>query len=134
MGYEGTTVPLVKSQGQIRKMVFAHKGTAVGFFTEPPFEGFSCQLTIDEKPYTIRISAKLNSKRQREMEEMRIWRVLYHHLKTIFEAADSGVMEIREMILPYVVTKSGKTIAEMILPQLEQAVEGNPARLLGGGR
>jgi hypothetical protein len=134
MGYEGTKVSTQKSQQQIRALVFKHKGKAVGFFSEPPMEGFSAQVLIEEKLYTIRLNATLNAKRNKDQEELRIWRVLYHHLKTIFEAAESGVMEFREMILPYVVTKSGKTVAECILPQLDAAVEGNPARLLSGGR
>lgn len=132
MGFEGTTVSVSKSQTQIRALVFKHKGKAVGFFSEPPREGFSAQIIIDEKLYTIRLNATLNLRRSRVQEELRIWRVLYHHLKTIFEASESGVMEFREMILPYVVTKSGKTVAECILPQLDSAL-ANPSRLLPGG-
>ncbi len=55
-------------------------------------------------------------------------------MKGIFEAADSGVMEFREMMLPYVVTKEGRTIGEIILPQLDKAIQQNPARLLASGQ
>jgi hypothetical protein len=52
------------------------------------------------------------------------------HLKDIFEASNSGVMEFRELILPYIVTKDGKTVAQHILPKLDSAINGNPERML----
>jgi hypothetical protein len=54
-------------------------------------------------------------------------------MKNVFEAADSGVMEFRELMLPYIVTKSGMTISEQLLPNLAKAIESNPSRLLGAG-
>jgi hypothetical protein len=133
MAYQGTRVSVGKSQRQIRELVFRYKGKAVGFFSEPPVEGFSAQVLIDDQLYTIRLTAKISPKRKYPTEELRVWRVLYHHIKTIFEAAESGVMEFREMILPYVVTKNGKTVAECILPQLQAALENDPRRLIGAG-
>jgi hypothetical protein len=59
--------------------------------------------------------------------------VLFYHLKGIFESADSGVLEFRELMLPYIVTKSGRTIAEQLVPRLADAVSLNPARLLEAG-
>jgi hypothetical protein len=55
-------------------------------------------------------------------------------MKDIFEASNSGVMEFRELILPYIVTSDGQTIAQHILPKLDQAIDGNPARLLPAPR
>jgi hypothetical protein len=55
---------------------------------------------------------------------------LYWHLKAMFEAADSGVIDIRDVIMPYVVTRDGKTISEHIVPQMERAMIDDPARML----
>ena len=139
VAYEKTEVPVQKSQDSIRRLIMTRKGSKIAFVSEPPREGFAAVIELKGIPYQIRISAIARTRsgltpRQsdafREQEERRIWRVLYHHLKSIFEAADSGVMDFREMILPYIVTKSGKTIAEMIMPKLEEAIETNPARML----
>lgn len=105
MAYDTTVVPMAKSQEGIRKMIYAHKGTGVSFISQPPREGFEAK------------------------EERRVWRVLFWHLKAIFEAADSGVIDIRDVILPYVVTPDGHTISERILPRLENLLQ-NPDRLL----
>lgn len=153
MAYEGTEVAVAKSQEGIRKLIMSRKGGKVAFISDPPREGFSAVIEIDSLPYQIRIfgickeapkernrpykgSWLLTDKQQadlREKEERRIWRVLFYHMKSVCEAADSGVMELRELMLPYIVTKTGQTIAEHLLPNLAAAIERNPARMLGNG-
>ena len=44
--------------------------------------------------------------------------------KSVFEAADTGVMEFRELMLPYIVMADGMTISERVLPMLDGAVSG----------
>lgn len=130
MAYEGTEVPVVKSQDKIRQMLIKHGGGRVAFISDPPLEGFQAVVQIDGKPYSIKIMAHLRAKRDPEAECRRIWRVLYHHMKGIFEAADSGVMEFREMMLPYIIASDGRTVGEHILPKLDAALAGRPDRLL----
>lgn len=130
MAYENTQVAVPKSQDKIRQLILKNKGTGVAFISQPPMEGFQAMMPIDGKTYTIRISAHLKEKRDPDKEARRIWRVLYHHLKDIFEAANSGVMEFRELILPYIVVADGKTVSQHILPKLESAIQGNPERML----
>jgi hypothetical protein len=140
VAYERTDVAVQKSQDGIRKLIMGRKGNKLAFISEPPREGFAAVVLLEGVPYQVRISAEcreprpgLNQAQQRnfrEQEERRIWRVLFHHLKAISEAAESGVLDFREMMLPYIVTKDGRTIAERIVPHLDQAIEANPARLL----
>ncbi len=158
MSYETTEVPVSRSQEGIRKLILSRNGGKVAFVSDPPKEGFEAIVEIDGNPYKIRIAGECRtapeqkwrktrgghtiakettdkSKRDfSEKEERRIWRVLYYHMKAVFESADSGVMELRELMLPYLVTANGETIAEQIVPKLAQAMQGNSARLLGSGR
>lgn len=143
MAYDKTSVSVSKSQDGIRKLIMARKGSKIAFISDPPREGFQAEVLIDKLPYQIRIfgtvevDASSRTERQREnyveQEHRRIWRVLFYHLKSVFEAADSGVMEFRELMLPYIVTKSGKTVGECIVPQLAHAININPSRLLEAG-
>lgn len=143
MAYEKTEVPVARSQEAIRKLIMQHDGFGLALVSdrdplEAHSEGFQAKVLIDKKPYTVRIMAKLKapsqylSDRQRqnfvEQEERRVWRVLYYHLKGVFEAADSGVMEFRELMLPYIMI-GDKTIAEHILPRIDNAI-ASPSRLL----
>jgi hypothetical protein len=147
MAYENTAVQVSKSQDGIRKLILSNGGSAVAFISQPPFEGFEAQVLIDAKTYHIRIKAEckpLEKKRRRtrwgtapkdpvDAEARRVWRVLFYHLKGVYEASRTGVMEFRELMLPYMVTKDNRTIAERILPTLDAALAGNPVKLLMAG-
>jgi hypothetical protein len=143
MAYESTSVSVPKSQEAIRKLISTRsspEGTRIATVSDPPREGFSASVFIDNKNYHIRIMAtrkavpKNRTAKQQEMfkeqELRRIWRVLYHHLKSVFEAAESGVMEFKELMLPYIVMPNGMTIAEAVIPQLDAKLAGKPERLL----
>ena len=139
MSYETTQVAVPKSQQKLRELLLRNKGGRIAFISDPPTEGFQAMVPIDGKEYTIRIMATCKNKEswsrmQREQEERRIWRVLFHHMKGIFEASSSGVMEFREMMLPYIVTNDGRTVAECIMPKLDAALAGRPDRLLPAAR
>jgi hypothetical protein len=144
MSYEHTLVPVSRSQEAIRKLILQNGGSAVAFVSQPPREGFEAQLAIDAATYRVRIQAEAKPKERKrrrrwgrlplkdpsEEATKRVWRVLFFHLKSVFEASASGVMERRELLMPYIVTKDGRTIADHILPRLEAAVQGKPERLL----
>lgn len=130
MAYDSTQVPVDRTQAKIRALLMAHGAIGIAFVSQPPTEGFTTSLAIEGRPYSIRIQADCREARDASQELRRLWRVLFYHLKAMFEAADSGVMELREMILPYIVTKNGMTVGEHILPQLDNAVAGNPLRML----
>lgn len=135
MAYDQTEVVVSKSQDSIRKLIYNHKGTGLILLSQPPREGFEAMVTIADVSYQIRVMAHCKDvtrdkhgiprsdrayQNAREQEERRVWRVLYYHLKAMFEAADSGVIDIRDVILPYVVMKDGMTIADMLKPQMPQ--------------
>ncbi len=146
MSYDSTKVPISQSQEAIRRLIYTHRGTGVSLISQPPREGFEALVTIMELPYRIRVMATcakidtLTSQCKRRvasvMEEMRqsevkrVWRVLFWHLKAMFEAADSGVIDIRDVIMPYVVTRDGRTLSEHIIPQMERAMIDDPTRML----
>ena len=146
MAYDSTKVPISQSQEAIRRLIYAHKGTGVSLISQPPREGFEALVTIEALPYRIRVMATcskidpITSQGRRRtavvMEELRnnevkrVWRVLFWHLKAMFEAADSGVIDIRDVIMPYVVTRDGRTLSEHIIPQMERAMIEDPTRML----
>lgn len=135
MAYEGTEVPVARSQESIKKLVMGNGGSGVSFICKPPMEGFEALMPIDGVEYRIRIQAHVPEKtRDVDARLRQIWRVLFYHLKSVFEASRSGVMEFRELMLPYIVVKDGHTIGEHLLPNLEKAVESRPERLLGSGK
>lgn len=148
MSYDSTKVPIAQSQAAIRNLIYAHDGTAVNFLSQRPREGFEALVTLRGDAYHIRVMATCahideispQGKRRgqdalrslREAEERRVWRVLFWHLKAMFEAADSGVIDMRDVIMPYVVTPDGRTLAEHIAPRMKEIQTLDPAKLLTG--
>lgn len=139
MAYDSTSVPVARSQEAIRELIYAHQGTGVCIISQRPQEGFEALVTILEMPYRVRIMAtclELDKKRRpvdRAQEERRVWRVLYWHLKAMFEAADSGVIDIRDVIMPYVVMRDGRTLSDQIKPQMDRLMTSDPTKLLASG-
>jgi hypothetical protein len=148
MAYETTEVAVSKSQESIRKLIYGHRGTGLMLLSQHPREGFEAMITMQEMAYHIRVMATakpvlkdkwgygLSATKQAantEQENRRVWRVLYWHLKAIFEAADSGVIDIRDVIMPYVVLRDGMTLSDHIKPQMAQLMTTDPSRLLTGG-
>lgn len=136
MAYEKTEVVVSKSQEQIRRLVYAHKGSGLNLMSHPPREGFEALVVIESMSYHVRIMATCkarHSPEQRLQEERRVWRVLYHHLKAMFEASDSGVVDIRDVIMPYVVMKDGRTLSEVLKPRMPEIMSAPLDRLLPAG-
>lgn len=148
MAYDNTEVPVSKSQEQIRTVVYGHGGSALSLISHPPYEGFEAIVTLEKTPYHIRIMATCQDVKQDKYgktrtgaaltnaitrEEKRVWRVLFWYLKAMFEAADSGVVDIRSIILPYVVTADRRTVADHLVPQMANLMKGDPTLMLGGG-
>jgi len=151
MAYEDTLVAVSKSQEQIRRMIMDNGGSGIAFISQPPMEGFEAMVVIDGSTYKIRLSVEVKvPERKRapravwngtgyvtkskndiwDAAARRVWRVLYYYLKSVYEASNSGVMELRQLVMPYVVTRDNRTVAEHILPKLKLAVEGDPGRML----
>lgn len=145
MSYNETKVPLAQSQESIRRLIYSHNGTGVSFMSHPPREGFEALVTLGKEPYHIRVMAtcneidELNSvgKRRskdtlqnlREQEVRRVWRVLFFHLKAMFDAVDSGVIAISDVIMPYIVLPDNRTISEHVVPRLKE-ISADASRLL----
>jgi len=143
MAYEDTEVAVAKSQDGIRKLIYAHKGTGLSLISHPPREGFEALVEIEKTSYRLRIMATCKQKtrygssltaNQKQQEERRVWRVLYWHLKAMFEAADSGVIDIRDVVMPYVVMHDGRTLSEHIVPRMPELMTMDASHLLTAGQ
>ena len=129
MAYKQTSVAPEKSQAAIKKLLMAHGSVNISFASssEPiRQEGFRVTVILDNKPYGMKIvvpvQEMVNVKTQ-DQAVRRVWRVLYYHMKAIFEAADSGVIDIRELLLPFLVTKDGRTVGQIIVQDMPKAIE-----------
>ena len=136
MAYEHTLVAVDKSQGKIRQLIMKHGGTGIAFVSQikPRIEGVEATISLDGKTYRIRLAVPIRmdlDDKKLEQEERRIWRVVFYHLKNTYETAMAGVVDLRELLLPFVVTNDGRTIGQRMLERLPEAVK--TGRLLTAG-
>lgn len=69
-----------------------------------------------------------------EQELRRRWRALLLVIKAKLEAVESGISEFEVEFMPYTVLPGGKTVADEILPKIQEAYEsGKKIPLLGSG-
>ena len=106
----------------------AHGATNIAFASasDPRMEGFQATVVLEGRPYGIRVAVPVKEKKNEKLQDQenrRVWRVLYHHMKAIFEAGDSGVIDIRELLLPFLVTKDGRTLGQRVIQDMPKMLE-----------
>lgn len=143
MAYEDTSVPVEKSQGEIRRLLHAN-GAANFSFGEGIFEGTIWALVEfvhHEQLVRVRVPLKepdprvVAGKVQRavtrskaqivddmvEQEARRIWRVLYHGLKARLVSVEEGVETFEQAFLAHLVDPvTNRTLWEAAKALIEQ--------------
>lgn len=139
MAYESTTVPVEKSQGEIRKMLMKHGASRFAFGEERDdddgrrwaavsfaYQAHAVRLRVPLRPVSERdVNAKYMRARSKtrdevrdvlyEQEERRIWRVLAWNLKARMVAVEEGVETFEEAFLAHLLDqRTGQTIYEQL--------------------
>lgn len=139
MAYESTSVPVERSQGQIRKLLSGAGASRLAFAEERDDEGgqrwaavqfvvglHAVRLRVPLKPVDeSEVRAKLRRARTKtvdeirddlyEQEERRIWRVLAWNLKARMVAVDEKVETFEEAFLAHLLDpQTGRTIFEQL--------------------
>ena len=68
--------------------------------------------------YGMRLSTNRLARAMDQRNRQR-WRVLYLVIKAKLEAGEAGIAVFEEEFMPFIVTESGRTIGEILLPRLQ---------------
>jgi hypothetical protein len=149
MAYESTTVPVDRSQGEIRKLLIKYGAQRFSFHEGKDEQGREWAVAefvhapTFERPHLIRIAvpfkepdkAVIKAKASRsysktfeqlwnetnEQEARRIWRVLFYILKSRMESVAENVETFEQAFLPHIVDPStGRTIWEFVKVPIER--------------
>ncbi len=133
----GTEVPVDRSKTEIEKILGRYNATAFMYATS----GKGAAIAFEAKGRRVRMMVPIPDKKQFEVsdggrvrteqqvqnaydqEHRRRWRALALTVKAKFEATQSGIATFEEEFLPYIMLpgKKNQTVAEWLLPQVEQA-------------
>jgi hypothetical protein len=138
MAYETTTVPVERSQGEIRKLLAGHGAARFAFGEETDTGGvrwaavsfahdrYAVRIRVPHKPVDERaLRSKVMRARSRTREEIahemaeqearRIWRVMAWNLKARLVAVEEGVETFEEAFLAHILDeRTGRTIYEQL--------------------
>jgi hypothetical protein len=131
--YQDTSVAVERSMQQVREGLRAAgaRGIQIEDMWEPPRilirflwpmgEDFTqiVRVRLEATPLPPEKGARGGWKVSPEQRERQAWRALAWYLKTMLEAATFGLMRFEEIFLAYVEDESGRTIGEVVIPQLE---------------
>lgn len=136
MAYETTTVPVERSQGEVRKLLTDYGASRFAFGEETDsagvrwaaisfaHAGHAVRLRVPHKPVDEKVLlAKARRARTQtyqdfeavaiEQEARRIWRVIAHNLKARLVSVEEGVETFEEAFLAHFVNaQTGRTVFE----------------------
>jgi hypothetical protein len=139
---EGTVVPVAKSRGEIEALVeragatkfmsfFEAERAVIGFAMNGRFVRFDIALPDrTEKRFVLRPRSSWqadtidNQKKRYDAELRRIWRSLLLVIKAKLESVESEITTFEQEFMPFIVTRDGRTIGQILLPQLDQVTDG----------
>jgi len=146
--YAGTLVSVDKSMGEVtsllrRRSVTGLQWTEEGLRATLRFRWtsaagvmlcarFGLEVTPPRAPRGRRLTSKQIDDFL-EKERRRLFRVLVHFLKNLFEAVDGGLLTLEQALLPYLEDGAGQTIGELLGPRLALLAARPLAMALGAG-
>lgn len=139
---ESTTVPVDRSQGEIRKLLSKYRAT--GFAIGETKELAMIQFEMNGKRIKFTMPLPIAgvtrggprnyvmSQTQLEQEMRRLWRCLILSIKSKLESVESKITTFEQEFMAHIVLPGGKTAGEVILPEIEYSYQhGTMPPLLG---
>jgi putative ubiquitin-RnfH superfamily antitoxin RatB of RatAB toxin-antitoxin module len=122
---ETTKVPTAQSRGEIEKLLSKHKcqqfGTAVDYLEMKARVQFTAHDRIVRFTVAMPDPKKFRREQDHAQEERRIWRSLLLVIKAKLEAVETGIATFEQEFLANIVMPNGRTVAEIVLPQIAES-------------
>ena len=148
---EGTDVSVARSRAELEALLQKHGATSVGILRDDSgvlvvfeMKGRRIKQTIvNPDPEDFKLTPGIERRRTAEQvraamdnELRRRWRALMLILKAKLELVASGGSSFEVEFLASTMLPNGDTVADAMLPRIEQAYKTNtmPPLMLGGGR
>lgn len=135
---EKTSVPIDRSQGEIRKILTKYEATGFAFgeqgiqsivMFEMKKRRFKFTLPMPTKPNQYATSASIKTYEQLCRSR---WRCLVLAIKAKLECVESGITTLEQEFMAHIVLPNGRTVGDALLPQIERSyADGKMPPLLG---
>lgn len=123
--FEDTSVPVVRSQEQIRRLLRDAGAQSVQFteeWGETPIFHVRFVWPLGEQHQAVRLQCSPLASDKRwsiEQRERQAWRGLAHYLEGTIKAATFGLIKFEDIFLSFMeLEPMGRTLGEVVLPQI----------------
>ena len=119
---ERTTVTPERRRAEIERTLARFGATRFGYLTEPDRAAIACELRGRRLRFMVplpRPAAYLTKKAHEQAVRQR-WAALALVIKAKLEGVESGIATFDEMFAGDILLSSGKTVAETLVPQLDE--------------
>ena len=123
-----TKVPVVQSQGEIRKLLLGHGASE--FASGERMREKTTENLVGFMYSGITIQFSMVTPNDDPQEQRRMWRSFRMAIYSKLESVQSGISTFEEEFLSWVVTPNGQTIGKRFIPQLGR-MEAIPKLLPG---
>lgn len=131
-----TTVPIEKTQGEIRKLLGKQQAKAFSIMEGDNKAALIFELQNRRIVFKLPMPKPPQNERSRGTYEQLCrskWRGLLLVLKAKFEAVESGITTLEEEFLAHVMLPDGRVFGEWAIPQLQESYENQQMPPLLGG-
>ncbi len=142
---ENTSVPVERSRAEVEHVLSRYGATGFGYSWErravaitptPTYGPRTEMLVFQVATRRVRLDVPMPTQREAGSEKKaeaaarQRWRAVVLVIKAKLEAVESGISTLEAEFLANIVTESGRTIGEVVLPRLSEACASG--RLLPG--
>lgn len=139
---ENTSVPVGRSQEEIKKCLVKYGATAFGIMESKnkaaltfEIKGKRILFTLPLPVYGIATNPKNYLWGQEKIDQLirAKWRALLLAIKAKLECVDAGITTLEQEFLAHIVLPDGRTAGDFIIPQIERSYQSREMPPLLGG-
>lgn len=141
---EGTTVPVDRSQGEIKKILAKYGATAFAFaettdksMVQFEMKGRRIKFLLPTPVYGIAVTKNRRTMTRDQVAQLTRsrWRALVIAIKAKLECVESGITTLEQEFMAHIVLPNGRTVGEEVTPAIDTAYKtGHMVPLLGPGQ
>lgn len=135
-----TTVPIEKSQAEVKKILQRYGATSFAFFENQETAIIAFELKSRRIKFNVPMPKPIPPANARQVAINKYeqlcrsrWRSLCLAIKAKLECVDSGITTLDQEFLAHILLPGGQSFGEIYIPQIESAYAGNEMPPLLGG-
>lgn len=141
---QNTSVPVDRSQGEIKKILTKYGATAFAFAESKDKAMVQFEMAGRRIKFVLPLAVYMVTKKpkttiyfgQKQIDQLNRskWRALVLAIKAKLESVEAGITTLEQEFLAHIVLPNGQTVGESAIPAIQAAYEGRPMPpLLGMG-